>query len=117
MILNRAVCIDSPEFDVPWFHTKYCEEIQSLGKIKIYIYIYYLLILKYVIHFSVHKNMGSFYLDVEKKLNQLINNKGYLKTNSFSPYGYKLDFEIMLNASETSNNTFNNEKYDDIFLI
>lgn len=31
MILNRAVCIDYPEFDVPWFHTKYCEEIQSLG--------------------------------------------------------------------------------------
>lgn len=37
MILNRAVCIDYPEFDVPWFHTKYCEEIQSLGTIFIYI--------------------------------------------------------------------------------
>lgn len=33
MLLNRAVCIDYPEFDVPWFHTKYCEEIQSLGNI------------------------------------------------------------------------------------
>lgn len=31
MILNRAVCIDYPELDVPWFHTKYCEEFQSLG--------------------------------------------------------------------------------------
>jgi len=31
MILNRAVCIDYPEFDVPWFHTKYCEEMQTLG--------------------------------------------------------------------------------------
>lgn len=33
MIINRAVCIDNPEYDVPWFHTKYCEDIQSLGKI------------------------------------------------------------------------------------
>jgi hypothetical protein len=114
MLLNRAVCIDNPEFDVPWFHTKYCEEIQSLGSIKKYIY--YLLMLKYIINFSVHKNTSSFYLDVEKKLNQLINNKGYLKTNSFSPYGYKLDFEILLNTSEKSNNIFKNEKYDEIFL-
>jgi len=30
-MLNRAVCLDYPEFDVPWFHTKYCEEIQTLG--------------------------------------------------------------------------------------
>lgn len=37
MILNRAVCIDYPELDVPWFHTKYCEEFQSLG---IYFYFY-----------------------------------------------------------------------------
>lgn len=33
MVLNRTVCIDYPEFDVPWFHTKYCEEFQSMGKI------------------------------------------------------------------------------------
>jgi len=44
MTLNRAVCIDYPEFDVPWFHTKYCEEMQTL----------------------VPKHTGSFYLDVEK---------------------------------------------------
>lgn len=37
MVLNRAVCIDYPEFDVPWFHTKYCEEMQSLSKIFIFI--------------------------------------------------------------------------------
>ncbi|VVC40572.1 RAP domain,FAST kinase-like protein, subdomain 2 [Cinara cedri] len=78
MTLNRTVCIDCPEFDVPWFHSKYCEEKQSL----------------------VSKHTGYFYLDVEKKLNQLIENKGCLKVNSFSPYGYKLDFEININISK-----------------
>ncbi|XP_022168362.1 FAST kinase domain-containing protein 1, mitochondrial isoform X1 [Myzus persicae] len=88
MILNRAVCIDYPEFDVPWFHTKYCEEIQSL----------------------VPKHTGSFYLDVEKRVSQLIKNKGYLKTNSFSPYGYKLDFEIIISNSKRFKKENKNEK-------
>lgn len=35
MVINRAVCIDNPEYDVPWFHTKFCEDVQSLGKIYI----------------------------------------------------------------------------------
>lgn len=54
---------------------------------------------------------------MEKKLNQLIKNKGYLKINSFSPYGYKLDFEINLNTSEQFNNAVKNEKYNYIFAI
>lgn len=54
---------------------------------------------------------------MEKKLNQLIKNKGFLKINSFSPYGYKLDFEINLNTSEQYNNTTLNEKYDYIMYI
>jgi len=108
MILNRAVCIDYPEFDVPWFHTKYCEEIQSLGitnYTSILIFIIYLFV-----NFLVPKHTGSFYLDVEKKVNQLIKNKGYLKTNTFSPYGYKLDFEINLNNSKQLKMTNKNEK-------
>lgn len=65
--------------------------------------------------FLVAKHTSSFYLDVEKKLNQLIKNKSCLKTNSFSPYGYKLDFEINLNSSKKSNNSVN-DKYDNIFF-
>lgn len=68
------------------------------------------------IYFLVPKHTGSFYLDVEKKLKQLIKNKGSIKTNSFSPYGYKLDFEIKLNSAKQSSNLVN-EKYDHIFKI
>lgn len=78
----------------------------------------YILFINVEVYYSflVHKNTGSFYLDVEKKLKQLLSNKGDLKTNSFSPYGYRLDFEILLNTSKESNNTINNEKYDNIFI-
>jgi len=110
MILNRAVCIDYPEFDVPWFHTKYCEEIQSLGTKKNITILIYKYIIYLIIYFLVPKHTGSFYLDVEKRVGQLIKNKGYLKANSFSPYGYKLDFEIFLNNSKQLNNENKNEK-------
>jgi len=31
MHLNRAVCLDYPEIDVPWFHEKYCQQLAALG--------------------------------------------------------------------------------------
>lgn len=73
------------------------------------------LLILYYIYISVPKHTGPFYLDVEKKLNKLIKNKGSLKTNSFSPYGYKLDFEINLKSSEKTKDPFKNEKYNYIF--
>jgi len=110
MILNRTVCIDYPEFDVPWFHTKYCEEIQSLGTKKYITKLIYKYFIYLIVCFLVPKHTGSFYLDVEKRVSQLIKNKGFLKTNSFSPYGYKLDFEIILKNSKQFKREIKNEK-------
>jgi hypothetical protein len=31
MHLNRAVCLDYPEIDVPWFHEKYCQQLAAQG--------------------------------------------------------------------------------------
>lgn len=31
MELNRAVCLDHPEENIPWFHEKYCEEFLETG--------------------------------------------------------------------------------------
>lgn len=31
MQLNRAVCLDYPESNVPWFHQKYIEETKTTG--------------------------------------------------------------------------------------
>lgn len=33
MQLNRAVCIDYPESNVPWFHQKYVDELKKQGRI------------------------------------------------------------------------------------
>ena len=31
MEVNRAVCLDCPEFQVPWFHARYCQQLQKKG--------------------------------------------------------------------------------------
>lgn len=62
------------------------------------------------------KHTGSFYLDVENKLNQVVGKKGYVKTNIFSPYGYKLDFEVNFKPSKQINGETQSEKYN-YFLI
>lgn len=33
MHLNRAVCLDYPEIDIPWFHEKYCQQVTALGNV------------------------------------------------------------------------------------
>lgn len=31
MELNRAVCLECPQFQVPWFHERYCQQLQKKG--------------------------------------------------------------------------------------
>lgn len=31
MELNRAVCLECPEFQVPWFHERYCQQLAKKG--------------------------------------------------------------------------------------
>lgn len=31
MELNRAVCLECPEFQVPWFHERYSHQLQKKG--------------------------------------------------------------------------------------
>jgi hypothetical protein len=39
MHLNRAVCLDYPETDIPWFHEKYCQQTAALGNIIYTVYL------------------------------------------------------------------------------
>lgn len=32
MELNRALCLECPEFQVPWFHERYCEHLVKKGE-------------------------------------------------------------------------------------
>lgn len=35
MELNRAVCLDHPEENIPWFHEKYCQELLESGVLEL----------------------------------------------------------------------------------
>ena len=68
MELNRAICLDYPEENVPWFHQKFCEDHID----------------DYLI-----KNDDAFHSDVHKSLSSLLG-RSRLKTFSKSPYFYIL---------------------------
>lgn len=33
MELNRAVCLECPEYQVPWFHERFCQRLQKKGTV------------------------------------------------------------------------------------
>ncbi|XP_066999739.2 FAST kinase domain-containing protein 1, mitochondrial isoform X2 [Anabrus simplex] len=75
MQLNRTVCLDYPELDIPWFHQKYCQEIASLEPAQ----------------------TSSFHRDVKKVLGDVLGERELVNADVHSPYGYKIDFLILLN--------------------
>ncbi|KAJ4446649.1 hypothetical protein ANN_13346 [Periplaneta americana] len=78
MQVNRAVCLDYPEADVPWFHEKYCEQITSLES----------------------PRQSSFRDDVYHSLVSVIGAENLVQTNKYSPYFYRIDFQVLLNKNE-----------------
>ncbi|KAK7864333.1 hypothetical protein R5R35_009176 [Gryllus longicercus] len=77
MQVNRAVCLDYPEFDVPWFHKKYCEEVAA----------------------TEGAPASLFHNEVREVLVKVLGDNKFITQQSYSPYGYRLDFEIFFNES------------------
>ncbi|XP_029421642.1 FAST kinase domain-containing protein 1, mitochondrial isoform X2 [Nannospalax galili] len=74
MELNRAVCLECPEFQIPWFHDRFCQQqynkdagIMNEAKQQIY-----------------------------KMLAEVLGGVNYVKASAFSPYYYRVDFECIL---------------------
>ncbi|KAJ3659143.1 hypothetical protein Zmor_010848 [Zophobas morio] len=78
MRLNRAVCLDYPECNVPWFHQKYVDE-NIKGK---------------------NRQPSFFTLKIREHLLRIIQNKDALSENVVTPYGYQIDFVINLNSKD-----------------
>ncbi|KAK4328674.1 hypothetical protein Pmani_000921 [Petrolisthes manimaculis] len=76
MELNRAVCLDHPEENIPWFHEKYCKELLE----------------------SVAVPSSVFLTEVHQALVQLVGDPQVLRANVHTPYYYFLDFEFLLDA-------------------
>uniref|UniRef100_A0A8C9SJS9 FAST kinase domains 1 n=1 Tax=Scleropages formosus TaxID=113540 RepID=A0A8C9SJS9_SCLFO len=74
MELNRAVCLECPEFQVPWFHERYCLQMQKKG----------------------HGVISPFQQQIHKMLGEVLGGMNYAKVAVLTPYFYTVDFECVL---------------------
>ncbi|XP_077583976.1 FAST kinase domain-containing protein 1, mitochondrial [Stigmatopora nigra] len=74
MELNRAVCLECPEFQVPWFHETYCQQLQKKrnGLIS-----------------PVQKQ-------IHKLLDEVLGGYNFVQVAAVTPYFYTVDFECIL---------------------
>ena len=83
MYLNRLVCICFPEYNVPWFHEKYCLENEKYLKGPI----------------TISSELSSIKEDVYQTLCKVTGGYRNVRENVFSPYYHFIDFEVWLDTS------------------
>ncbi|XP_053185137.1 FAST kinase domain-containing protein 1, mitochondrial [Scomber japonicus] len=74
MELNRAVCLECPEFQVPWFHERYCQQLQKKGNVSVS-----------PVQQQIHKMLGD-----------VLNGINCVRLAVVTPYFYTVDFECIL---------------------
>uniref|UniRef100_A0A1A7XNC8 FAST kinase domains 1 n=2 Tax=Iconisemion striatum TaxID=60296 RepID=A0A1A7XNC8_9TELE len=74
MELNRAVCLECPEFQVPWFHESYCQHLQRKGNGFIS-----------PVQQQIHKILG-----------EVLGGINFVQVAVITPYFYTVDFECKL---------------------
>ncbi|XP_048201234.1 FAST kinase domain-containing protein 1, mitochondrial [Perognathus longimembris pacificus] len=74
MELNRAVCLECPEFEIPWFHERFCQQQfnKDIG------------------------NMSSAQQEIYRMLADILGGVNCVKASNLSPYYYTVDFECFL---------------------
>ncbi|NWX82235.1 FAKD1 protein, partial [Nothoprocta pentlandii] len=78
MKLNRAVCLECPEFHVPWFHERYCQHVLLKG----------------------NRRTSSLRRHVQKMLAEILGGSHYTKISVLTPYCYEIDFECILDENK-----------------
>ncbi|XP_041117271.1 FAST kinase domain-containing protein 1, mitochondrial [Polyodon spathula] len=79
MELNRAVCLECPEFQVPWFHDRFCQQLQRKG----------------------NGNASAVQQQIHKMLGEILGGINYAKVSLLTPYFYAVDFECVLDKNKT----------------
>nr|XP_057937848.1 FAST kinase domain-containing protein 1, mitochondrial [Doryrhamphus excisus] len=74
MELNRAVCLECPEFQVPWFHDRYCQLMLDRGK----------------------GSVSPVQQQIHKILAEVLGGMNFVKAAEVTPYFYTLDYECIL---------------------
>lgn len=77
MELNRAVCLECPEFQVPWFHEDYCQQLQRRGNP----------------YFSSAQHQ------IHKMLGEVLGGINCVRGAVVTPYHYTIDFECILDKN------------------
>ncbi|XP_018563846.1 FAST kinase domain-containing protein 1, mitochondrial [Anoplophora glabripennis] len=79
MMLNRAVCLEYPEYNVPWFHKKYLEDTKK----------------------NLLKNMDNkFQQRIKEYLVQVLGTQKYISECVITPYGHHINFAVNFNKKE-----------------
>ncbi|XP_039539508.1 FAST kinase domain-containing protein 1, mitochondrial isoform X2 [Pimephales promelas] len=74
MELNRAVCLECPEFQVPWFHERYCKWLQK----------------------RANSSISPIQQQIHKMLGDVLGGINCAKVGVLTPYFYTVDFELVL---------------------
>ncbi|XP_056145440.1 FAST kinase domain-containing protein 1, mitochondrial [Lampris incognitus] len=74
MELNRAICLECPEFQVPWFHQRYCQELQKNGS----------------------GSVSPVQQQIHKMLGEVLGDINCVRVAVLTPYSYTVDFECVL---------------------
>ncbi|XP_019732246.1 FAST kinase domain-containing protein 1, mitochondrial [Hippocampus comes] len=74
MELNRAVCLECPEFQVPWFHERYCEQLQK----------------------KWNGSISPVQKQIHKMLGEVLGGINFVRVAGVTPYFYTVDFECLL---------------------
>ncbi|KAM5279747.1 FAST kinase domain-containing protein 1, mitochondrial [Ctenodactylus gundi] len=74
MELNRAVCLECPEFQIPWFHDRFCQQ-----------------------HYNKDTGiMNGAQQEMYKMLAEALGGVSCVRASALSPYYYTVDFECVL---------------------
>lgn len=78
MKLNRAVCLECPEFHIPWFHERYCQRVFRYSSSRI----------------------NPLRQHVHRMLTEILGGSHYARISVLTPYYYEIDFECVLDENK-----------------
>ncbi|NXG56365.1 FAKD1 protein, partial [Hemiprocne comata] len=78
MKLNRAVCLECPEFHIPWFHERYCQRVFR----------------------NSNSRINPLRQHVHRMLTEILGGSNYARISVLTPYYYEIDFECILDENK-----------------
>lgn len=83
MAVNRALCLDYPQLQVPWFHDQYCQQLQRRTAAA----------LPGIASSPVRRH-------IHKVLSEVLGGADYTRALVVTPYFYTIDFECVLDGQQ-----------------